>query len=255
MRPRSLFFLVALSLPIGLFTAETKAAPLFIEKTANLGSPQPCAATNEGCYSHYVLLADLDGDADLDAVFANGGGYYAPATTAPLAAYLNDGAGLFTEVGVSSFEGFAGRVRQIAVGDVDGDGDLDLYAPDSYAMQPDAFFINNGQNPPKFTNEGAARLPLSSRSAGARFGDVDNDGDLDLLLTDWGTTPYTSPGTARVYLNDGTGHFAEKAAAVPQNTQAIGTGPIDIDLFDADGDFDLDLVLASRQGESLFFPQ
>jgi hypothetical protein len=73
------------------------------------------------------------------------------------------------------------------------------------------------------------------------------------VLTDWGTMPYTSPGTARVYLNDGTGHFTEKPNAVPQNTQSIGTGPIDVDLFDADGDWDLDIVLASRTGESLLF--
>lgn len=230
-----------------------EAAPLFQEETWRLGSPQPCADSNEGCYSHYLFLADLDADGDFDIVYANGGGYYVPSTTAPLVAYLNDGSGHFTDIGPSSFGGFHGRVRQIAAGDVDDDGDLDLYAPDSYGLQPDAFFINDGGSPPLFTDEGATRLPLSSRSAGARFGDLDDDGDLDLVLTYWGTAPYLSPGTAKVYLNDGAGHFAEKPGAVPQDTYDIGTGPIDIDLFDADDDFDLDMVIASRDGDSLLF--
>lgn len=229
------------------------AAPLFVEATSNLGSPQPCANTNEGCYSHYVLLTDFDDDGDLDAIFANGGGYYAPDTVAPLVAYLNDGTGQFTEIGATSFGGFTGRVRQIAAGDIDNDGDVDFYAPDAYGMQPDAVFVNGGQTPPSFTQEGAERIGASSRSGGARFGDLDNDGDLDIVVTDWGSAPPDSAGTARVYLNDGKGFFQEKPAAIPQNTQLIGTGPIDVDLLDADGDFDLDLVLASRKGESLFF--
>ncbi|TKC98514.1 FG-GAP repeat domain-containing protein [Polyangium fumosum] len=251
MRPRFSACLALLTLTV--LPSAAAAAPYFVEKTGNLGSPQPCADTKEGCYSHYVLLVDLDGDGDLDAVFANGGGYYTPSTTAPLAAYLNDGTGKFTEVGATSFGGFSGRVRQIAAADVDGDGDVDLYVPDSYGMQPDALFVNNGQTPPVFADEGAARMGTSSRSAGARFGDLDGDGDLDLVSTDWGADPPGSAGTARIYLNDGDGFFQEKAAAVPQDTQAIGTGPIDVDLVDVDGDFDLDLLLASRQGESLLF--
>ncbi len=240
-------------LVIGTIPRITTAAPFFVEVTANLGSPQPCLGTNEGCYSHYVLLTDFDNDGDLDAVFANGGGYYTPDDTAPLVAYLNDGMGQFTEIGASSFGGFTGRVRQIAVGDIDNDGDLDFYAPDAYGMQPDAVFVNGGQTPPLFTQEGVERIGKSSQSGGARFGDLDNDGDLDIVVTDWGNAPPDSAGTARVYLNDGNGFFQEKTAAIPQNTQSVGTGPIDIDLLDADGDFDLDLLLASRKGESLFF--
>ena len=224
-------------------------AAWFIEATERLGAPQPCGGT--GCYSNYVVMADLDGDGSLDLAFANGGGYYVPGKAEPLAIYKNDGKGQFAEVNSTALQGFSGRLRQIAVGDIDGDGDLDLVAADAWALQPDAVFINQGGF--VFKNEGPARLGTSSRSAGARLGDVDGDGDLDLALTDWGDKPYKSKGTARIYLNDGKGFFAQLADAVPQDTHKIGTGPIDIDLFDADGDFDLDLLLASRNGESLFF--
>jgi len=241
--------MIAMAVAVG----PSAGAQLFEEAPSALPSPQPCAASNEGCYSHYVLMVDLDNDGDQDLVFANGGGYYQPGETAPLAAYLNDGQGGFTEAGGALFGGFSGRVRQIAAGDVDGDGDVDLYLPDAFGLQPDALFISNGASPPVFRDLGQARIGRSSRAGATRFGDVDGDGDLDLVVTDWGDDPPSSAGTAAILLNDGMGAFTELSGGVPTTTDDVGTGPIDIDLFDADQDFDLDLLLASRSGDSLLF--
>ena len=158
----------ALALPFVLCNvarAEPKSdSPWFVERTAQLGSPQPCADTQEGCYSNYVVLADLDGDADLDIVFASGGGYYEPGEAETMAVYLNDGKAHFREVSASATGGFKGRLRQVAVGDIDGDGDLDIVAPDGYAKQPDALFVNDGKSLPSFRNEGKERLGTSSRA-------------------------------------------------------------------------------------------
>jgi hypothetical protein len=245
--------LLALAAPGHAQQAPAAPLPLFVEATERLGSPQPCADTQPGCYSSYVLLVDLDRDADLDIVFASGGGYYEPAEAEPMAVYLNDGKASFEESSATVTGGFTGRLRQVTAGDIDGDGDVDLVAPEGYGLQPDAVLINDGKQPPRFVDEGATRLGTSSRAGATRLGDLDGDGDLDLVITDWGDTPPESPGTAHVYLNDGAGHFEELARAVPQNTAMVGVGPIDVDLFDADGDFDLDLLLASRTGDSLLF--
>ncbi len=241
------------------WSGDLRAAPMFEDVTAWLGSPQPCFdpanPDAEGCYSHYVVMADLDADGDLDLIFAAGGGYYTSGSTAPLVAYWNDGSGHFT-LASDAFGDAIGRTRQIAVGDVDGDGDLDVFVPQGYGPQAegiaDRLFIHQGTSPPTFADEAASRIGTTSRAGATRFGDVDGDGDLDLVVTDWGDAPPSSHGTARVYANDGSGSFHERVGAFPADLSAIGTGPIDVDLFDVDGDFDLDVVIASRVGSSLF---
>jgi hypothetical protein len=244
--------LVAVAI-VAVFAGNAQAAPLWQENTSNLGV-QPCADANgAGCYSHYTIATDLDGDSHLDIIFANGGGYYVPALPQPLIILRGKGDGTFTDVSSTAIGNFTGRVRQVAVGDIDGDGDKDLIVADAYGMAPVAVFINQGQM--VFANEAAKRLATTVRSPAARLGDLDMDGDLDLILTDWGDRPFRSQGTANVFLNDGKGAFTAAPAAMPpaNATLGIGTGPIDLDLFDADNDGDLDLVLASRAGESLLF--
>ena len=223
------------------------ALPFFTEATPQLGAQ---ACQGGGCYSNAVVMADLDGDGQLDLVFANGGGYYTKAKAEPLALYLGDGKGGFIEKHLKVLGGFQGRLRQVAVGDVDGDGDLDLVAPDSWGLQPDALFLNEGPGLP-MTEAGAVRLGTSSRAGAARLGDLDGDGDLDLVLADWGAKPPKVAATILVFVNDGKGFFTEKADTPVQGKD--GTGPIDLDLADLDGDFDLDVLVASREGESLFF--
>src|SRR5215207_5267711 len=236
--------------------------PLFADVTdAALPSPQPCGpGAAEGCYSNYVRLADLDGDADLDIIFANGGGYFSRGGEEglqPLAIYRNDGRGadgvpVFTDVSDEAVSGFRSRLRQVAIGDVDDDGDLDVYAPGSWG-EADALFINDGQG--TFADEAAERLPagLASRSGATRFGDLDGDGDLDLVVTDWGLTPPYTAGTAHLYVNDGSGRFTDATDQFPSPPDGLGTAPVDVDVLDVDNDADLDLILNNRDGRNLLW--
>ncbi|NUQ78753.1 MAG: VCBS repeat-containing protein, partial [Polyangiaceae bacterium] len=224
--------------------APAEAAPYF-QEVVNPFGVQPCGGS--GCWTNYLRVSDIDGDNDLDVVIPNATGFFSKGASAqPLVVYTNDGAGAFTDVSASAVGGYSNWIRQVALGDVDLDGDVDMYVPSGW-NDPDKFFINDGKG--IFTDELAARLPNQASKAGAtRFGDVDNDGDLDLFIGgDW-AAQNLQPPIARLFLNDGAGVFTESPAKLP--TTKKGNQPDDFDLLDADGDFDLDLLITMHVGTS-----
>jgi MYXO-CTERM domain-containing protein len=234
---------------VALAAAGTCAAPAgasalpFFTEVPNAFGAQPCAKA--GCYTNYLRVTDIDGDGDLDVLFPNADGYFKKGTPSPFVIYTNDSKGIFTNVSATAVGGFSGYLRQIAVGDVDGDGDPDIYAPAAWG-DPDAFFINVGKA--IFKDEAATRNPgVASHAGAARFGDIDNDGDLDLFLSDGWASGQMPKVPVHLYLNDGTGHFAEAMDLLPKTTSGIE--PIDFDLFDADRDFDLDLLVDLHRGQ------
>ncbi len=192
---------------------------------------------NDGCWTNYLRVTDLDGDDDLDVVAVNYDGFFAVGSPEPLVVYTNDGAGGFSNTSAMSVGGFAGRIRQVAIGDVDGDGDPDMYVPDA-----------NGGADQLFVNDGGVFTPtasgVSSNAGAARFGDFDDDGDYDLFLADGYNTGDAVHG--HIYLNDGAGNFEELDGAIPAPAQ--GSDPDDVDLLDVDGDFDLDILLNNHSG-------
>ena len=142
-------------------------------------------------------------------------------------------------------------IGPMAAADVDGDGDLDLFAggmvvPGRYPADASSqLFLNEGAG--KFTEAAALSEPFNQLGMvrGAAFGDADNDGDQDLALAlEWG--PIT------LMLNDGTGNFANATAGWGLDThtgmwQGVSWG-------DFNGDGQLDLV-ASNWGWNTAFGQ
>lgn len=218
------------------------AAPYFQEVASPFGQ-QPCQ--NAGCWTNYLRVTDIDGDKNLDVLIPNATGFFSKgAQSQPLLVYKGDGMGKFTDISAASVGGYSNWIRQVAVGDADADGDPDMYVPTAWG-DPDKFFINDSTG--KFTDEAAARLPnVQSHAGAARFGDVDNDGDLDLLVSDgWAQN---STFVAHLYINDGAGKFTDKSDQLPKTKK--GTGPCDFDLLDADNDFDLDLLINMHEDTS-----
>lgn len=89
------------------------------ETTTRFPSPPP----ND--YSNQLTIGDLDGDLDLDLIFANGGGFVSPGSPESQRVYINDGTGVFTDESSTRLD-FTGLCRGAELGDIDGDQDLDL---------------------------------------------------------------------------------------------------------------------------------
>jgi len=148
--------------------------------------------------------------------------------------------GLFPEI-----SGIAGHGA--AWGDIDGDGYPELYvgtfASEPYGSKTNRLFLNKGGK--KFAVDEQKALRINGRNNGAVFADFDNDGDLDLYVTNHAIDgkPYKLPHFSTpnsLFKNDGKGTFTDVSAA-------SGTCPDDfqtrsVAVLDYDGDGLLDVL-------------
>ena len=100
-----------------------------------------------------------------------------------------------TTTTASSISAETGITVAIAVGDMDGDGDLDVVAGNN--NQPNRLYLNNGTSEPFNGVTGSDITSDSHASWSVKLGDVDNDGDLDVVVGNWNQAN-------RLYLNNGT---------------------------------------------------
>jgi enediyne biosynthesis protein E4 len=130
-----------------------------------------------------VALFDYDNDGKLDLYFATG--TLLPLGTArkgPNRLYKNVGDNCFRDVTEASGLGFAGYCHGIVVGDIDNDGDQDVFLCNYGSNR---LFLNNGNGTFQDITKGAGVGGFNWSSDGA-FLDYDNDGDLDLYVANYG---------------------------------------------------------------------
>ncbi len=218
-------------------------AQQFVDQTA---ARLPVAAV----WSEEVDAADVDGDGDLDIIWGRGDGFASAGTGRQSLLLINNGSGVFADQTATRLPVLLENTKDVDFVDVDGDGDFDLVFANAFGHLP-RLFLNNGSG--VFTDVTSTNLPgIPLNSFGCAAGDVDNDGDLDLVFTDSGPTTFTAPGgQPRIYRNDGTGHFTDvTTSSMPAVLMSACT---DVNFADVDGDFDLDLFVVSRDGQSKLF--
>lgn len=150
-----------------------------------------------------AAVGDFDQDGDADIVLT--GVTVDSLTSAKI--YLNDGAGNFTDANVQ-LDGLHSGSAHLA--DIDNDGDLDILFTGADTGGSASSLIHRNDGPNVFT-----RLDLGLAGATDGFGnfaDLNNDGDLDILLTG---TDSSGVATVRIYAN---------TALVPNSAPTPPTG-------------------------------
>ncbi len=193
-------------------------------------------------YTNQCTFVDIEGDGDKDIVFANGQGYSSLGALLKPRIYVNNGTGFFTDETDARAAGITGCFRGVEAGDVDRDGDWDLLLAQDFNRRP-LLLVNNGAG--VFADQTTTRLPnIAMGSARGQFGDVDNDGDLDIVLCNSGTNRFSTTGRPRLFINSGAGVFAD-APTTQFPTTALAE-QMDCVFGDVDNDLDLDLHVGTR---------
>jgi hypothetical protein len=256
--------------------------------------------SNNNSTTENVDFADIDGDGDWDVSMADGGDFGNDQNRIWVNLGGDQGGtiGFFTDVTSTQAPSISDDSRDIEFADIDDDGDPDIYVSNTAQLstQGNRWWVNmggeQGGTAGVYVDDTAARwvglggagssIPASQLTGGTfidwscdcDFGDLDNDGDLDLVHSTYGGS-FGGNVPTRIFLNDGNGVFSEFnpsgfqltgtniANGTPGlwcdgNQQSnttnsngslcdIASSALDIDVGDIDGDFDLDILHGARQ--------
>ncbi len=232
------------------------AAQRFSDQTAAAGinHVQTTAALSAGVAANTfmtggVAAGDFDNDGFTDLVFTR----------------LNDVDILYRNLGNGQFSpqtaaaGFQvpTLTNGVASGDIDNDGDLDLYMTSTGGTR-NYLYLNNGSG--VFTDAGADRTAALSNGVirqgqGVSFGDYDNDGWLDLITADWGHD--SDDSQSRLFRNRGSQqpwHFDDVTSQAGVNAyRRAETWRFSPRMVDLDRDGLLDIAIASDFDTSQLF--
>ncbi len=285
---------------VGVLVGFGGVAGLSQTATAQAFGLTPAKIPNTGGYTENVDFADLDGDGDFDMILAQGGDL----GDAQNNIWINRGfepggtIGFFVDRTATMFPPVLDQSRDIEFADIDNDGDVDIYVSNTSQIsnQSNRWWINVGglqggtmgfyvdESSTRWSGLNTAPTSIAATqllgngfidfSCDCDFGDLDNDGDLDLVHSSYGGA-FGGNVPTRLFLNNGAGVFSEfnpsgfrltaqtigngNPALWAQGTQQantanntgleadIASSALDIDVMDIDGDLDLDILHGARQ--------
>jgi hypothetical protein len=201
---------------------------------AGLGqfTPVPDALPSLFGSSQVATPLDLEPDGDLDLLVT--GSATTAAGTPVMVLLVNDGRGNFRDVS-ERLPGGALAATGVTVGDLDHDGDLDLFV--SMDAESCRLFLGDGRG--AFQRAAGDALPhdAAPHAGLAALGDLNEDGFPDLFV------PTSTQD--KVLINDGTAHFADLTEAFlgPENSVGLSSRLVDFDL-----DGHLDVAVVERPG-------
>ena len=173
---------------------------------------------------------DNDGDLDLIVLFNN----------APARLYRNDPGGFQDVAPRIGLPTEPGNARSVAWGDVDNDGDLDLYVGYSGREGPANRLLLNepGDGDRRFTDSGETSVAIRALTRQVSFVDYDSDGDVDLYVA-------LRASVNRLFENND-GKFTDVTfqVGIAEPRRTVGAC-----WFDMDADGDLDLFTANQNGD------
>jgi enediyne biosynthesis protein E4 len=203
----------------------------FVDVTKKVGLYYP----NSKCMG--LTVYDYDNDGDLDIFQANDHQFNF--------LFRNDN-GTFKNIGLASgvavnSQGNPTGSMHATIGDIDGDGLIDILVSD---LKYGALYKNLGNGLFKDITEesGVAQTIAGKGSWGTAFIDFDNDGDLDIVVTN-GTAEKLKLQYPLLLENDGKGHFKSTGATHGSyfSTKRSGRG---LAVWDFDNDGDMDIIIS-----------
>lgn len=196
--------------------------------------------TNETLASRSINWIDFDGDGDSDLFVAN-------ENNANNSLFRNDGPDNFTQITNLPINQNGKNSAGSSWADVDNDGDFDLFVANWDGQNNQLFINENGT----FVEQTSSAIAAETGSSfGSAFADVDNDGDLDLLVCN---AYFTGQETNSLFINDGNGTFSKDTSSALADHQGNTFGCA---FGDYNNDGWLDVILANtlneNQNNSLF---
>jgi hypothetical protein len=187
--------------------------------------------TTRDADAYHTALGDIDGDWDLDLITS--------AQNSGFTVFKNDGSGAFgSGTALNNLGNTGRRSLHTSMGDIDGDGDLDLITSSYDTSSVFVVYENDGSG--NFNSGTAIQTTFDHDGAHTSIGDIDGDGDLDLVTSAAGSDAFV------VFENDGTGTFGPGT----QLDTTLDDGAVHVTLGDLNGDGGLDLIATAFDSDA-----